>query len=1062
MRILFLLLSVLTFSAVASPSKILIIHSYHQGLRWTDSIQAGLEVATNNRELTFSISYMDSKRYQSPGYLNELLDVYRTKLKKENYDAIVVSDDHALWLVNQLGEFVGDTPVVFGGINNYSAEKHNQLTQVAGVVEMSRAVENIKLAKTLQPGLTKLYLLADRSYTGQELWRTVETYRRNTPDLGVELIQPPNYKFDDMLAFTRDLPSDSAIILLLYFKDGDGQFRSSSTFVKQLTEQASVPVYVMYNFMLQYGATGGVVTSGYDQGTMMGKLLGNVLDDDIASYPVLMTSPSQLMLNSPMLEKWGIEAQDDQALLMNQPQNWFERYKKELRTMAITVLLMGPVIILLSLMIRRQRKSEQQLQQSQALFEGVFDQSFQYIAILEAHGTLVSANLALQNLLGRGIMKYDRPVWRWHCWDQDGSLQLSQAFLLAQSDQMSRFTAEAQSSEGHRLMLDITIKRMPQGDSESGQMLLEARDITARSQMEEKLRDREVSYSLLYEQQPVILLTIDSQARIQSVNQFAADLLGYNKREMLGHKVTDFYFQSDAMLPHLFVSSVKQGNEQQVWRRQLQYRCANGNTVWIRETIRPAQSKKQLLLVGEDITSTHELEAKLEYQACHDYLTDLFNRSYFEQQLEQVLIQARDKGARHAMFYIDLDQFKVINDTAGHEAGDEALKQVALLLQSITPSKATLARLGGDEFAVILRHCNVADAVAFGKEILMVLEEAEFYWQNTRFNFSCSLGIRLIDETAGSPQQVHAQADTACYAAKDEGRNRLHLYHPDDEELKRRELEMAYVNHIHEALAEKRLELHAQQIAPLTDTTNGKHHYEILVRMRNQDGSMVSPGLFIPAAERYNLAHLIDRYVVQEVLEWLQANPAAIAQLEMCSINLSGQSMGNRDFVEFLVEQIRSSGLPTEKLCLEITETAAIGNMSEAIQLFTQLKSLGCMISLDDFGSGLSSFGYLKRLPVDIIKIDGMFVRDIDEDDMDLAMVKAINELAKKMGKQTVAEFVENQAILDKLRDLGVDYAQGYLFGKPQPLADLVAQLSQDHNAGYNLAPYSNEQHLPE
>ncbi|MEZ8096028.1 EAL domain-containing protein [Photobacterium swingsii] len=1045
MRFLLLLLLPVTFSAFAIPQKTLVIHSYHQGLRWTDSIQAGLEVATNADNVSFSISYMDSKRYQSPSYLNELLDVYRTKLTKEKYDAIVVSDDHALWLVNQLGEFVGDTPVVFGGINSYTTDKNNRLERVAGVVEVSRAVENIKLAKTLQPDLKKLYLLADRSYTGQELWRTVEKYQSANSALDVELIRPPYYSFDDMLAFTETLPPDSAIVLLLYFKDGDGEFRSSHTFIKQLTERSAVPVYVMYNFMLQYGATGGVVTSGYDLGTMMGKLLVNVLNDDIAQYPVVLSSPSQLMLNYPMLEKWGINVENDQALLVNRPQSWFERHKKELKTMLFTILVMGPVIILLALMIRRQQKSERQLQQSQALFEGVFDQSFQYIAILESHGSLVSANLALQHLLGRSVIKYDRPLWRWCCWDQEGALQLSQAFLLAQSDQMSRFTAELQSSDGDRLILDITIKSMPSNEAESGQMLLEARDITARSQMEEKLRDREVSYSLLYEQQPVILLTIDSQARIQSVNQFAADLLGYDKRQLLGHKVTDFYFE-DSAGPQQFMASAAQENDQKVWRRQLQYRCANGNTVWIRETIRPAQSKKQLLIVGEDITSTHQLEAKLEYQARHDYLTDLFNRSYFEQQLEHVLLEASDKGARHAMFYIDLDQFKVINDTAGHEAGDEALKQVALMLQSITPSKATLARLGGDEFAVILRHCDAHDAVAFGKEILLLLDEAEFYWQNTRFSFSCSIGVRLIDETAGSPQQVHAQADTACYAAKDEGRNRLHLYHPDDEELKRRELEMEYVNHIRDALVEKRLELHAQQISPLNGGA-GKHHYEILVRMRNQDGSMVSPGLFIPAAERYNLAHLIDRYVVQEAISWLQANPKAIEQLEMCAINLSGQSMGNRDFVEFLIALIRDSGIPTEKLCLEITETAAIGNMSEAIQLFTQLKSLGCLISLDDFGSGLSSFGYLKRMPVDIIKIDGMFVRDIAEDDMDFAMVKAINELAKKMGKKTVAEFVESDAILTKLQALGVDYAQGYLFGKPQPLAKLVAELSQDQDA---------------
>ncbi|WP_281223429.1 ABC transporter substrate binding protein [Photobacterium sanguinicancri] len=1045
MRFLLLLLFPVTFSTFAAPPKTLVIHSYHQGLRWTDSLQAGLEVATNARDIPFSISYMDSKRYQSPKYLNELLDVYRTKLQKEKYDAIVVTDDHALWLVNQLGDYVGDTPVVFGGINNYNAQKHNKIKHVVGVLELSRAVENVKLAKSLQPNLKRLYVLADRTYTGQELWHDVEEYKRKAPSLDIELIKLPNYKFDDVLDFASDLPPDSAIILLVYFKDGDGQFRASRKFVKQLTERASAPVYVMYNFMLQYGATGGVVTSGYDLGTMMGKLLNNVLDGDIVSYPVLQSSPSQLMLNYPMLEKWGIDVDNDQALLLNQPLTWFERHKKELKTMLFTILVMGPVIILLSLMIRRQRKSEHQLQQSQALFEGVFDQSFQYIAILETHGSLVSANLALQNLLGRSIIKYDRPLWRWDCWDQDGALQLSQAFLLAQSDQMSRFTAELQSSDGDRLMLDITIKSMPFDEAGSGQMLFEARDITARSQMEDKLRDREVSYSLLYEQQPVILLTIDSQARIQSVNQFAAELLGYDKRQLLGHKVTDFYLDSTAV-PQQFVASAAQESDQKVWRRQLQYRCANGDTVWIRETIRPAQSKKQLLIVGEDITSTHQLEAKLAYQACHDYLTDLFNRSYFEQQLEHVLLEVRDKGARHAMFYIDLDQFKVINDTAGHEAGDEALKQVALMLQSITPSKATLARLGGDEFAVILRHCDASDALAFGREILLLLDESEFYWQNSRFSFSCSIGVRLIDETAGSPQQVHAQADTACYAAKDEGRNRLHLYHPDDEELKRRELEMEYVNHIRDALAEKRLDLYAQQISPLGGE-HGKHHYEILVRMRNQDGSMVSPGLFIPAAERYNLAHLIDRYVVQEAIGWLQANPKAIEQLELCAINLSGQSMGNRDFVEFLIDRIRHSGIPTEKLCLEITETAAIGNMSEAIQLFTQLKSLGCLISLDDFGSGLSSFGYLKRMPVDIIKIDGMFVRDIAEDEMDFAMVKAINELAKKMGKKTVAEFVENEAILAKLQDLGVDYAQGYLFGKPQPLAKLVAELSQDQNA---------------
>ncbi|MGF1725907.1 putative bifunctional diguanylate cyclase/phosphodiesterase [Photobacterium nomapromontoriensis] len=749
----------------------------------------------------------------------------------------------------------------------------------------------------------------------------------------------------------------------------------------------------------------------------------------------------EVLINPPLVDNTSASVNVDLSSLpqIKPSESWFHRYQRELRVLAVAFGVLGGVIALLTMVIGRLRKGEQRLQQSMALFEGVFDQSFQYIGILDADGVLVSGNLALQELVGRSVVKYDRSMWRWYCWSSPADSQLKQAFMSASCEQPIRMELVIQSHEDGNRVLDVAIKRLPEDESGVAQLLFEARDVTTRHQMEEKLREREVSYRLLYEQQPVMLLTVDCQSRIQSVNQFAADLLGYRKRELLGHKVEHFYEGGEPM-PQQFITHALASVGQRVWRRQLRYCCADGRKVWIRETIRQAQNR-QLLVVGEDITSTRELEVQLAYQACHDYLTDLYNRNHFEQALEWALVEAQEKGAQHAMLYIDLDQFKIINDTAGHEAGDEALKQVALLLKGLTPEKATLARLGGDEFAIILNHCNQEAAITFSREILHQLEAAEFYWQNTRFSFSASIGLRLINDTAGSPQQVHAQADTACYAAKDEGRNRYHLYHPDDEELRRREREMACVSLIRWALAERKLELYAQQISPLA-AGRERQHYEILVRIRNEAGEIVPPGLFMPAAERYNLAHRIDRYVVSEVIDWLVAHPEAVDALEMCAINLSGQSMGDRGFVHFLVDKIRQSGLPTRKLCLEITETAAIGNMSEAICLFTQLQALGCRISLDDFGSGLSSFGYLKRMPVDIIKIDGMFVRDMADDEMDFAMVKAINELAKKMGKQTVAEFVENEAILAHLEALGVDYAQGYLFGQPQPLAELVAQLS--------------------
>ncbi|UTV27686.1 EAL domain-containing protein [Photobacterium atrarenae] len=1039
MRFLALLIILLATPVLAQAQDTLVIHSYHRGMAWTDALQDGIESVTRPQGLSLQVSYMDSKRYQSESYLQELLDIYRTKLRQETYQAIVVADDHALWLVNELAEEVGDTPVIMVGINDYSPGRHARLSKVAGVLDMTDPSDNIALALSVQPDLQHIYVLADNTYTGNAMWQGIADYIEAHPST-LTIHRLNQGSFNDIFAQAALLPEHSVLLYLSYYRDSEGRYQDSVSFIQTLVEVSAAPVYSPQRQLLDHGAVGGMVSGGVQKGQQVGALVLDVVQGKAIEFPLFVSNTGQAAFNHQALRKWGL-IEPEGVTVLNKPLSWYERYNKELRIMTVVLVVMAAIIVFLGLFIRRLRKGESKLQQSRALFEGVFDQSFQFIGILDNGGKLLSGNQALQRLVGRAAMKYDRAIWRWHCWDQETAARLSQGFQAAWADQRIRMEVEIQSQEDGRRVLDLAMKRMPASVGDQEQLLFEARDVTSRHQMEEKLREREVSYRLLYEQQPVILLAIDNQARIQSVNQFAAELLGYDKRQLLGHKVTDFYYDT-VPLPQQYIAGACDSEQQQVWRRQLRYRCADGRTVWIRETIRPTQSKLQLLLVGEDISSTRALEAELEYRANHDHLTDLYNRNFFEQRLEMVLQQARDHGTRHAMFYIDLDQFRVINDTAGHAAGDEALKQVALLLQDILPEQSVLSRLGGDEFAIILFHCDESEALALGEQILQLLDKAEFYWQNTRFSFSCSIGLRLIDDTAGSTQQVHAQADTACYAAKDEGRNRLHLYRPDDEELKRRELEMECVTQIRKALAEDRLELHAQQIVPLGGDQDA-HHYEILVRLRDSNGEMVSPGLFMPAAERYHLAHLIDRYVVNATLDWLVAHPEAVAPLARCAINLSGQSMGNREFVDFLLEKIRTSGLPTGKICLEITETAAIGNLSEAINLFTQLKALGCLISLDDFGSGLSSFGYLKRMPVDIIKIDGMFVRDILEDEMDFAMVQAINGLAKKMGKQTVAEFVENEAILGRLETLGVDYAQGYLFGKPQPLASLVSQLHQ-------------------
>lgn len=1040
MRFIALLFCCWLMPAAASPNDTLVIHSYHQGMRWTKAIQSGLESATKPYGIPLHVNYLDSKRYQSPDYLAELLDLYRTKLAREHYRYIVVVDDNALWLLNQLGDEVGETPVVLLGINDYSPDRHKNLKNVVGVLEQTDPSDNISLALSVMPDLERVYVIADNTVTGRALWKSMREFMSiNFLDLAVSRVGTQSFErvFEQM----AELPPKSAIIYLSYYLDGSGQYMSSDDFLNRLTQTAAAPVYASYRYLLENGVAGGVMTSGFDKGQLAGQQLVKLVNGEITEFPAFVHNHGQAIFNYPVMKRWHLKASNIDMLVVNEPQSWLHRYQREIKVLAITLAVMGGVIMLLMMIIRRLRKGEQRLRQSRALFAGVFDQSFQYIGILDSEGLLVSANLTMQDLVGRSVLKYDQPLWQWYCWPVPASESLKDAFATAGIDQPVRLELEIQSQDDGTRVLDIVVKRLPADEAGEPQLLFEARDVTTRRQMEETLREREISYRLLYEQQPVMLLTVDRLSRIQSVNQFAADLLGYSKRELLGHKVTRFY-DGDTPMPQQYITSTREGAGPRVWRRQLRYCCADGRRVWIRETIRQSQGRQHLLVVGEDITSTRELEEQLAYQARHDYLTDLYNRNHFEHALETALQESRDQQALHAMFYIDLDQFKVINDTAGHEAGDEALKQVAQLLKDLTPEEAVLARLGGDEFAVILHHSNLNDAIAFGRRILKTLEVAEFYWQSTRFSLGASIGLRMIDGTAGSSQQVHAQADTACYAAKDEGRNRLHLYRPDDEELRRRQREMEWVSLIRRALAEHRVVMYAQQIVPINPEAGRGHHYEILMRIYDDSGELVSPGVFMPAAERYNLAHRIDRYVVSEVFDWLVANPDAVEALDMCAINLSGQSMGDRDFVHFLMDKIRSSGLPTHKLCLEITETAAIGNMSEAIRLCTRLKALGCVISLDDFGSGLSSFGYLKRLPVDIIKIDGMFVRDINDDEMDLAMVKAINELAKTMGKQTVAEFVETPQILARLEALGVDYAQGYLFGQPQPLAELVAQLS--------------------
>lgn len=442
-----------------------------------------------------------------------------------------------------------------------------------------------------------------------------------------------------------------------------------------------------------------------------------------------------------------------------------------------------------------------------------------------------------------------------------------------------------------------------------------------------------------------------------------------------------------------------------------------------------------VVLVLHDVSRERQYAAKLSYQASHDSLTGLINRSEFERRLGLALQSAVQHNRQHAVLYLDLDQFKVVNDTCGHAAGDQLMRQASGLLQQALREEDTLARLGGDEFGVLLENCPSDVAPRIADKLRQTLSDFHFAWAHLSFNIGVSIGLVNVTDGLFTLAEVLRAADTACYMAKEKGRNRVQVYHPDDSELTLRQGEMEWVGRLQRALDDNRFVLYAQDIVPVNRRAARGMRCELLVRMVDEQGKLVPPMAFIPAAERYNLMPAIDRWVIRTALGMLARMRAGGESIESCAINLSGASIGDDRFLEFVREQLQSSNVPHESICFEITETAAIANLDKATYFIQEMKALGCRFSLDDFGAGMSSFAYLKHLPVDYLKIDGVFVKDMADNPIDRAMVEAINNVGHVMGKQTIAEFVDDERVMHALREIGVDFAQGYGVARPRPFA---------------------------
>lgn len=440
----------------------------------------------------------------------------------------------------------------------------------------------------------------------------------------------------------------------------------------------------------------------------------------------------------------------------------------------------------------------------------------------------------------------------------------------------------------------------------------------------------------------------------------------------------------------------------------------------------PAGQNLGAVIALRDTSEHRRLIRQISYQATHDALTGLVNRQEFERRLSLMLKRAHELGRQHALCYLDLDQFKLINDTFGHIAGDALLRQLSGLLQvQVRRERDTLARLGGDEFGLLLGECGLDRAIRVAEQLRDSVQTFCFVWENRPFRIGVSIGVTPISGETPDPSSALSAADTACYMAKDRGRNRVEVYRPNAVEIVQRKSEMRWVCRLQQALSEGRFRLHYQPIVPVNPEHDEARHGELLLRMLDEDGRVLLPSAFVPAAERYQQMAALDRWVIDAAFSLLCEFDMGSAE-HICAINLSAQSISNSDLLKFIIARLDETGISPRRLCFEVTETAAIANLPAALEFMGKLRTKGCRFALDDFGSGLSSFGYLKNLPVDYLKIDGSFVRRVADDPIDCAMVETINRVGHLMGLKTIAESVESADALEKLRDLGVDYAQGF------------------------------------
>ncbi len=569
-----------------------------------------------------------------------------------------------------------------------------------------------------------------------------------------------------------------------------------------------------------------------------------------------------------------------------------------------------------------------------------------------------------------------------------------------------------------------------------------ALDVTARRrEVEAVVQENELLQATLASIGDGVIRT-DAEGRIDSMNPVAESLTGWTAEDAFGRPVAEVFQIVDEVTRNPLADPVLHClREERVVESpgHALLLGAEGKEYSVRDSAAPIRDRHGevigAVVVFKDVTQLHGMEREMIYLASHDALTGLLNRREFEVRLKRAIRTARAEQRLHVLLYLDLDEFKAINDTCGHLVGDEMLKQITALLRSRVRRSDTLARLGGDEFGVLLEDCPLDHARQIAEDTRRSVREFRFRWRDQMFSVGVSIGFVAIDGDSGDIAQVMGAGDAACYVAKEGGKNRVHEHEIDDTTIAERYGEMQWIHRIHQAFDDRRFRLYYQLVQPLSSNAGRELLCEVFLRMLDSDGKVVSPGAFIAAAERYKLIGSLDRWVVHTAFRALsEVQRREVSRPVLFALNISAQALAEEGFLDYVGEELEKSSVDPRRVCFEITETAAISKLDSALRFISGLKTKGCRFVLDDFGSGLSSFSYLRDLQIDYLKIDGEFVQNMLDDRVKRAMVESINQVGHALGIQTIAEWVENRPTLEVLKALGVDYAQGYWLCRPQPL----------------------------